>query len=182
MKRRKLKVIKPSEGIKDGLKELVDSSKTPEAKALQACWDKNFNDTETLGDVLTNALEYSLNVRYEKSIVRDGKHHRLLVGPKESKCFNMKELTPIFDKVALWRFKPKNVSKLDFLYMVAYHPSFVRILSKKSNDMKLVVRLLNPPPIIPPDEDEVTVNVSDVLDNDIFIFDVDDTDEYDGDK
>ena len=173
---KELEFVKPGKEWKDSLKSIIDNSPTDGAKAFQDSWDMPIGDGETFGDMLTNALEYSLEIEYEISIIHNDKHHALLVGSDKNKHFNMKELSQIFDTIVRWEFKPKTVSKLDYFYMSNEHPQFVKISKEESTDELLVLELLNPAPILP--EKTVTVSIEDVLYNDIFIFNADDVDDY----
>lgn len=136
------------------------------------------NNENISEDALVSALESIIEVTPELSIIRDGVHYDLLIN--DYKMFNMQELKPIMDRPVLWLFKPKHITKLEYIALMDKHPTFVKILSESTNE-SLELKILNPVPTIPKYEN-VSVCISDVKYNDIFIFNADDIEEYDPDE
>ena len=75
-------------------------------------WDEPINDQFTFGDLMTNALENSMNIEYGYFIIINDKKFSLINDNNE---FNMDVVSIIMSKEILIYTKPKNMSNLDYI-------------------------------------------------------------------
>ena len=115
------------------LKDIIESSDSTYSTAFKEMWDKKVDDKFTFGDVMTNALEYSINVPNGFFVIIDGELFKLIV----NKRFNMKVVERIVGKTVIVRTKPKNVSKLDYLAAPGIK---MKVLKTKTNRDQLVLK------------------------------------------
>ncbi len=82
------------------LKQLVSESKSSDNPFLDL-WDETVGENgETFGDIMTNALEYAMEISYEKSIVINNETYPLVEDGK----FNMSVLHHLFGKQSLFHY------------------------------------------------------------------------------
>lgn len=156
------------------LKELTDASEVEGADKFSELWDEPINDQFTFGDLMTNALEHSLNIEYGYFIIINDKKFSLINDNNE---FNMDVVSIIMSKEILIYTKPKNMSNLD--YIINKTPMPFRILKTKSNKDRLT---LKPSKILRKfmkehsdiDDNIVTMTIKDLREMDIVELVVDD--------
>ena len=149
------------------LKELVDTSESEGADKFSELWDEPINDQFTFGDLMTNALENSMNIEYGYFIIINDKKFNLINDNNE---FNMDVVSRIMSKEILIYTKPKNISKLD--YIINKTPMPFRILKTKSNKDRLT---LKPSKVLRKfmkensgiDDDIITMTIKDLKEMDI---------------
>lgn len=149
------------------LKELTDASEVEGADKFSELWDEPINDQFTFGDLMTNALENSMNIEYGYFIIINDKKFNLINDNNE---FNMDVVFRIMSKEILIYTKPKNISKLD--YIINKIPMPFRILKTKSNKDRLT---LKPSKVLRKfmkensgiDDDIITMTIKDLKEMDI---------------
>lgn len=150
---------------KDLLKQMTMESGSEEAVPLLKSWDMPVDeDNHTLGDVLTNALNSSLECVCGHFIIINGEQHNLLT---DEGLFDIELLREhdVFGKDILFRCKPKDVSVLLYMMTPEVH---IRLTEESSKDM-LVFK--------PEDDDlsdgeNVYMSIQDIEGDDITIFEV----------
>lgn len=115
------------------LKEIADNGTTTGAKAFSETWDYKIDDEFTFGDLVTNALEYSLNVPFGFFIIIDDERFDLVVDGK----FNMDVINRIAGKTVIVKQKPKDVNKIDYIAAPGVR---MHLLKTKSSCDKLVLK------------------------------------------
>ena len=150
---------------KDLLKQMTVESASEAAVPLLESWDLPIDeDNHTLGDVITNALDSSIECVHGHFIIINGEQHNLLT---DEGLFDIELLreNDVFGKDVLLRCKPKDVSVILYLMTPEVH---IRFTEESSKDM-LVFK--------PEDDDlsggeNVYMSIQDIKGNDITIFEV----------
>lgn len=150
---------------KDLLKQMTIESACEEAVPLLDSWDLPIDeDNHTLGDVITNALDSSLDCVYGHFIIINGEQHNLLT---DEGLFDIELLreNDVFGKDVSLRCKPKDVSVILYLMTPEVH---IRFNEESSKDML----------VFKPEDDDLTegenvyMSIQDIEGNDITIFGV----------
>jgi len=152
---------------KDLLKQMTMESGSEEAGPLLKSWDMPVDDlNHTLGDVLTNALNSSLEIINGHLIIINGEQHNLLT---DEGFFDIELLRKhdVFGKDVLFKCKPKDVSVLLYLMTPEVH---IRLTEESSKDMS----------VFKPEDDDLSegenvyMRIQDIEGDDITIFQVED--------
>jgi len=150
---------------KDLLKLMAMQSGSEEAVPLLKSWDMPIDeDNHTLGDVITNALDSSIECVCGHFIIINGEQHNLLT---DDGFFDIELLRKhdVFGKDVILRCKPKDVSVILYMMTPEVH---IRFNEESSKDM-LVFK--------PEDDDlseggNVYMSIQDIEGDDITIFKV----------
>lgn len=157
------------------LKSIIQYSNSDKADPFLELWDTPMGeeDDKTFGDLMTNALDYSLDVKFEKKFVINNRKYPLVVNG----AFNIKILKRLFGKTVCMKCKPKYVSKIEYL---ASPDVLCKFVEDRCNESTLV--------FIPTfvdekygavneeiskfieDREEIIMSIADVNDNDIILF------------
>ena len=137
------------------LKQLVSESNSSLSNPLIDLWDETIGENgETFGDMMTNALEYAMEITYEKSIIINDEKYPLIEDGK----FNMFVLHHLFGKRLTLKAKPNWVSKLTY---VTAPDMYCELIEDRCNETEIVFR-----PILS-DELKDIIAANDILRNDV---------------
>jgi hypothetical protein len=157
------------------LKSIIQHSNSDKADPFLELWDTPMGDEDdkTFGDLMTNALDYSLDVKFEKKFVINKRKYPLVVNG----AFNIKVLKRLFGKIVCMKCKPKYVSKIAYLTSpdvlckfvedrcdestLVFIPTFVD--EKYGSVNEEVSKVIE-------DSEEIVMTLADVDDNDIILF------------
>ncbi len=137
------------------LKDISSESDSSISNPFLDLWDETVGENgETLGDILTNALDHALDVIYEKSIIINNEKYPLVEDDK----FNISVLHHLFGKQLTLKTKPNWVSKLTY----ASAPGlYCELIEDRCNETEIVFR-----PILS-DELKDIIAANDILRNDV---------------
>lgn len=132
------------------LKQLVSESDSSLSNPVLELWDEPINENgETFGDMMTNALEYAMEIVYEKSIIINDERYPLIEDGK----FNMSVLHHLFGKRLALKAKPNWVSKLTY---VSAPDLYCELIEDRCNETEIVFR-----PILSDELKEIIANDTD---------------------
>ena len=160
------------------LKDILSESNSSNGNPLLELWDETVGENgETLGDIMTNALEYAMDIAYEKSVISNNEKYPLI----EDGEFNMFVLHHLFGKQLTLKAKPNRVSKLQY---ITAPDLYCELVEDRCNETEIVFR-----PILSDelkdiiaannteddteridDVDSVTMTLKDMDENDIILF------------